>query len=137
MEQTDLLEGLLHDPEKLQSALSMATSLLGGNTAESAPPAAPSNTGLPIAANGMPDPDDPSYALMQRAMPVLAAITQSGQKAVSPEKRALLNAVKPFVSDPVRMQIDHGVRLVSMARMARSALHQLQNGTAEGGSTRV
>lgn len=130
MEPNDLLSDLLNDPEKLQSAISMAGSLLGGGAAEdaadSAPPVRP--------AAGTPDP---SAELMQKAMPVIAAIARSGQQAVSPEKRELLGAVKPFVTDAIGAQIDHGLRLVSMARMARSAMRQLGGRTDEGGGTHV
>ena len=73
---------------------------------------------------------DPSAELMQKAMPVLAQIAKSGQNAVSRDKLNLLNAVKPFVADSVGTQIDHGLRLVSMARMARSAMKQI--GTTQG-----
>ena len=55
---------------------------------------------------------------MRRAMPVLGRIAQRGQTAVDPQKRALLNAVKPFVSPNIRTQIDRGMRLVSLACMA-------------------
>ena len=67
---------------------------------------------------------------MQKAMPVLAEIAKSGYDAVSHEKLNLLNAVKPFVADSVGSQIDHGLRLVSIARMARAAMKQL--GTNQG-----
>ena len=63
--------------------------------------------------------------MMQRALPVLGAIMQSGQGAVRQEKRALLGALKPFVTPEVAGQFDHALRLVSMARMARAAMGQL------------
>jgi len=60
---------------------------------------------------------------------------QSGQGAVRQEKRALLGALKPFVTDEVAGQFDHALRLVSMARMARAAMGQIgQMGHADGGS---
>ena len=45
--------------------------------------------------------------------------------AVRQEKRALLGALKPFVTDEVAGQFDHALRLVSMARMARAAMGEL------------
>lgn len=133
MEQNDLLSGLLSDPEKLQSAISMASSLLGGAGGdENAPPAGPPDAPLPVR-----DSLDPSAELMQKAMPVIAAIAQSGQQAVRPEKRELLRAVKPFVAENISAQIDHGLRLVSMARMARSAMQQLGGKAGGTGGTHV
>ena len=56
----------------------------------------------------------PAAEMMQRALPVLGAIMQSGQGAVRQEKRALLGALKPFVTPEVAGQFDHALRLVSM-----------------------
>lgn len=136
----DMLSQILNDPEKLQSAISMASSMLGGNAPaaeKSAPKAAPTApaAGLSGLSFGQPGGGgggvyDPSAELMQKAMPVLAEIAKSGHDAVSREKLNLLNAVKPFVADSVGSQIDHGLRLVSIARMARAAMKQL--GTNQG-----
>ena len=60
---------------------------------------------------------------MQRAMPLLSRIAQGGQNAVDPQKRALLNAIKPFISETAAQQIDHGMRLVSLARMATALMN--------------
>ena len=68
---------------------------------------------------------DPASEMMQKALPVIGAIAQSGQNAVKPEKRALLGALKPFVAEEVSGQFDRALRLVSMARMARAALGQV------------
>lgn len=136
----DMLSQILNDPEKLQSAISMASSMLGGNAPaaeKSAPKTAPTApaAGLSGLSFGQPGGGgggvyDPSAELMQKAMPVLAEIAKSGHDAVSHERLNLLNAVKPFVADSVGSQIDHGLRLVSIARMARAAMKQL--GTNQG-----
>lgn len=141
MDGNDMLSSLLNDPEALQSAISMATSLLGGSgpaadPAAAAPqaasePAYQSAAAPPPAYSGAPS-YDPSADLMRKAMPVLSRIAQTGQTAVNPEKRNLLNAVKPFVGDSVAVQIDHGMRLVSLARMAHAAMGQLGGQTSEG-----
>ena len=106
----DMLFALLNDPEKLQSAMQAVSGMLGSAPSESPPPAADY---------------DPTADMMQRALPVLGAIVQSGQGAVRQEKRTLLGALKPFVTDEVAGQFDHALRLVSMARMARAAMGQL------------
>ena len=151
MSQNDMLSSILNDPEKLQSALSMASSLLGGEgggaaadlpPAESrpAPPAQPAVSAprSPGGSSGAVNTVyDPSAELMQRAMPVIAEIARSGQNAVSREKLNLLNAVKPFVAGNVGSQIDHGLRLVSLARMARSAMKQFGASSEEEGEEGV
>lgn len=134
----DMLSQILNDPEKLKGAISMAASMLGGDSvsAQASPPA-PSTDAAPSEAPPPYRPPsggvyDPSAELMHKAMPVLMQIARSGQNAVSPEKLELLNAVKPFVTDSVGAQIDHGLRLVSLARMARAAMKQLGAGQDEG-----
>lgn len=79
---------------------------------------------------------DPSAALMKKAMPVLMQIARSGQNAVSPQKLELLHALKPFVAEHVGVQIDHGLRLVSIAQMAHAAMQQFRAGQ-DGGATHV
>ena len=60
----DMLSSILNDPEKLQSAISMASSMLGGGAAEAAPAAgdAPPMGAPAGAANG--SAYDPSAELM-------------------------------------------------------------------------
>ena len=133
--ENDMLSSLLRDPAALQSAVQAVSGLLGGAPADGDAPAAAQSSrytasGLP---GGAPERAqdtaagsyDPAAEMMQRALPVLGAIVQSGQGAVRQEKRALLGALKPFVTPEVAGQFDHALRLVSMARMARAAMGQL------------
>ena len=107
----EMLSSLLNDPEALQNAVQTVSGLLGGGTDAAVP-----QSGADY---------DPTADWVGRALPVLGTIVQSGQSAVPHEKRALLGALKPFVTDEVAGQFDHAMRLVSMARMARAALGQL------------
>lgn len=116
----DMLSSLLSDPEALQNAVQAVSGMLGGGEQPSPPPA---------------NDYDPTADMMQRALPVIGAIVQSGQGAVRQEKRALLGALKPFVTDEVAGQFDHAMRLVSMARMARAAMDQLGQAGRTDGST--
>ena len=151
--ENDMLSSLLRDPAALQSAVQAVSGLLGGAPADGDEPAAaqssrytasgdgddrPAQSGLPGGApartqGAAAGSYDPAAEMMQRALPVLGAIMQSGQGAVRQEKRALLGALKPFVTPEVAGQFDHALRLVSMARMARAAMGQLGRlGQADG-----
>lgn len=123
MAESDMLSALLNDPHALEQALSAASALLGGSDPPAMPPMS-EPSGIPSASPSASANDayDPSADLMRRAMPVLGRIAQRGQTAVTPQKRALLNAVKPFVGAPIRSQIDRGMRLVSLAYMATAVL---------------
>ena len=126
--ENDMLSSLLRDPAALQSAVQAVSGLLGGAPADGDDRPAQSGLpgGAPERAQGTAaDSYDPAAEMMQRALPVLGAIVQSGQGAVRQEKRALLGALKPFVTPEVAGQFDHALRLVSMARMARAAMGQL------------
>lgn len=111
---TSMLSSLLSDPDALKNAISAISGILG-STPASAPAAPPSAPASP----------DPSIELLEKALPALSTVVQNGKSAVSSEKRTLLNALKPFVAEHIAGQFDHAVRLVSMARMAQSALGQL------------
>ena len=125
MAESDMLSALLNDPHALEQALSAASALLGGSDPPAMPPMS-EPSGMPSASPSVSasanDAYDPSADLMRRAMTVLGRIAQRGQTAVTPQKRALLNAVKPFVGAPIRSQIDRGMRLVSLAYMATAVL---------------
>ena len=123
MAESDMLSALLNDPHALEQALSAASALLGGSDPPAMPPMS-EPSGMPSASPSASANDayDPSADLIRRAMPVLGRIAQRGQTAVTPQKRALLNAVKPFVGAPIRSQIDRGMRLVSLAYMATAVL---------------
>ena len=108
---TSGLSALLNDPKALEQALSTVGTLLGSDNAQNTSQAV-QNTDY-----------DPSADLMQRAMPFLNRIAQGGQNAVDPQKRALLNALKPFVGATIAQQIDHGMRLVSLARIATALMN--------------
>ncbi len=141
-----MLNDLLSDPAKLQSALSAASSLFGGSNgaASPAPPARPApQAGVPAAAPApmMPPPMppgmsgarsagayDPSAELMRKVMPVINTIARSGRHAVNQDRANLLQSFKPFVTNNVGSQFDHASRLVSIARMAKDAMLQLGGG---------
>ncbi len=112
----DMLSSLLSNPDALQNAMKTVSAMLGPDSEQAPPrPTGGANTDY-----------DPSADLMEHALPMITSIVQSGQSAVLPEKRALLNAVKPFVSEEIAGQFDHAMRLVSMAKMARAVLGQVK-----------
>ena len=138
METNDLLGSLMNDPAMLQNAISMAASLFGGGDVPAAAasplsdekpqvPPRPTPNSLPNM-NPSSNSYDPTADLMARFMPMVSRITQTGQQSISREKRALLNAIKPFVSSGFSSQIDHGMRLVMLAQMARAAMHPEEEG---------
>lgn len=151
-----MFSDLLNDPAKLQSALSAASSILGGNAGSPAPPPRPapqSASAPPSGAQAVQPPMmngtsgarsapayDPSAELLQKVMPVINTIARSGQTAVNRDRANLLQSFKPFVTENVGNQFDHAIRLVSLARMAKNAMLQLGGGqepSADSGTRSV
>ena len=87
----DMLSSLLSDPEALQNAMKTVSDLLGGQ---------------PSAQTEPQNAYDPASEMMQKALPVIGAIAQSGQNAVKPENAHCSVRSKPFVAEgglrPVR-----------------------------------
>ncbi len=91
-------------------------------------PSAQKNRGSPaVGENPFAGAELPDYGagLFKNALPVISAINASGKNAVSREKMNLLSSIKPFVGPQISSEIDHAVRLVSIAKMAKAALKQL------------
>lgn len=69
--ENDMLSSLLSDPEALQNAMKTVSDLLGGQ---------------PSAQTEPQNAYDPASEMMQKALPVIGAIAQSGQNAVKSGK---------------------------------------------------
>ena len=97
------LNRILNDPEQMARINSLAQSLMGGE----GPPAE------------APDGDD---ALPGRLLSLLNRQDGDG------DRQALLQAMKPYLSEKRRGKLDWAMRLTRMARLARLAMGELGNG---------
>lgn len=107
---TDALSSLLSDPEALSNLMQTAASMFGQ------PPSGPDSP---------PSTPDPAAELTGKLLPLLTSIAQSSHCDSDSDRIRLLNALKPFISQKSCSEIDHAVRLLGMARMARAAMTQL------------
>ncbi|MBR3474176.1 MAG: hypothetical protein IKH34_03810 [Oscillospiraceae bacterium] len=104
----DRLNSILSDPEQMARIQGLAQSLMGEGGAA---PASPSG------AAGEAD-----SALLGKLGALL------GQQGGDAEKRALLEAMKPYLSEKRRSKLDRAMRLARLARAARLAMGELGNG---------
>lgn len=111
----DRLNSILSDPEQMARISSLAQSLMGGGAEESAPTG--DLSGLAEALGGK----DGENALLGKLGSLLG---QSGDA----DKRALLEAMKPYLSEKRRGKLDRAMKLTRMARLARLAMGELGNG---------
>ena len=103
----DRLNSILSDPEQMARISSLAQSLMGGEGDRAANPAPPPEPGLSGALGSL-----------------LAPKPQSGDKA------ALLEALKPWLSEKRQRKLSRAMRLAQMARLARFAMGEAGNGEA-------
>lgn len=95
----DRISGVLNDPRQMEQIMNMARSLMGGET----PPESP-----PVEA---PDP-----GLMARLGSLLQSSGGEG------DRRALLEALKPWLSARRREKLERAMRMARLARLASAAL---------------
>ncbi len=102
----DKLDSIMSNPEMMQTIMSMAQSLSGGQVAQQeAPPPAPASTAMPL---------DP--ALIQK---IAGFVQQSG---IDPEQKALLSALYPYLSGERIHKLERAMRAAKTAKMASGAL---------------
>jgi hypothetical protein len=105
----DRLNSILSDPEQMARIQNLAQSLMGGE-------------GGAAAASSSGSGGEAESALLGKLSSLL------GQQGGDAEKRALLEAMKPYLSEKRRSKLDRAMRLTRLARVARLAMGELGNG---------
>lgn len=106
----DMINSVLSDPAQMEKISGLAKSLMGGGQAEQSPDS------LPLSNN---DSDfDPS--LLSRISSLMSAGNQP-----SNDKRALLEAMKPYLSEKRRQKMDKALRIARLARIAGIAMGEM------------
>lgn len=107
----DKLNSILNDPKQMEQITAMAKSLMGGGEM----PSGGSKTEKPKD-TGLFENFDPG------ALGRLSAVIGGGRRD---EKRALLEAVKPYLSPQRREKLDKAMKLAKMIGMAEIAFETL------------
>ena len=101
------LNSILSDPEQMARINRLAQTLMGGDGGEAPPPS---------------DAGEPDSALLGKLGALL------GQQGGDHDKQALLEAMKPYLSEKRRSKLDRAMRLTRMAHLAGIAMGELGNG---------
>ena len=106
----DMINSVLSDPAQMEKISGLAKSLMGGGQAEQ------SNDSPPLSDFGMDF--DPS---------VLSRIgsLMSMNQQPSNDKKALLEAMKPYLSEKRRQKMDKALRIARLAKIAGIAMGEL------------
>lgn len=108
----DRINSVLNDPKQMEQIMGMARSLMGGEDGAGAP----SGGGLASLLQGAAGGEPAEPGLMSRLGSALRE--DSGER----DRRALLEAMKPWLSEKRRGKIDRALRLSKMAHIALSML---------------
>jgi len=108
------LDLILNNPQMMNQIMSLAKSL--GNSADSPSDNLPESDSMKSASgNGLPEGLDPS--LLSGFISVLTSSTQEND-----DKTALLQALRPFVSDKRLKKLDKAIQIAKVSRLIRMAL---------------
>ena len=123
----DRINSILGDPAQMEQITNLAKSLMGGDAA-----AQPQGNGSGQGAAGMEELAkdllgggdlglDPG--MLMRISRLISAGNAQGS-----DKRALLEAMKPYLSEKRRSKMDRAIRMARLAKMAQLAMGELKEG---------
>lgn len=104
----DRVNSLLNDPAQMEKITALAKSLMGGEAG-----AAPEQSG-----GDSSGPDSGMLLRLSRLMK--AGDSQNGNR------QALLEAMKPYLSEKRRAKMDRAIRMARLAKMAQLAMGEMQ-----------
>lgn len=119
----DKINGILGDPAQMEKIAGLAKSLMGGgdnssDTAEKAKNAGGGLDSLMQSLGGSDGAIDP--AMLSRLSRALSS--GAGEKK---QERALLEAMKPYLSEKRRSKMDKAIKLARLASIARIAMGEM------------
>lgn len=114
------LDRILADPEAMAQIMDLANRLGGGE------PVSETASDGPASSEDLSPPEAAVLPEADRLAPLLALLRSGGGS--DPRSEALLNALRPYLSEARRRKLDRAVRLSGLARTARSALDLWKEG---------
>ena len=108
----DKINGILGDPAQMEKIAGLAKSLMGGGDSGDAPAEKTKSAG---GGDGAIDP-----AMLARLSRALSS--GAGEKK---QERALLEAMKPYLSEKRRSKMDKAIKLARLASIARIAMGEM------------
>ncbi len=127
----DRINSVLNDPEQMDKIANLAKSLMGGEATREAPSDEGGMLGkIGELAKGLMGGDTPDKGGMDIDPAMLGRISSlvsAGSKQNS-DQRALLEAMKPYMSEKRRQKMDKALKIAQLARIARLAMGEMGGG---------
>ena len=114
----DKLQSILGNPDAMSQIMSLAQSIGGPSSDESAPPDPEEEPASPFSMLGDLDP-----RLLQVGMRLL-----SEYNAGDDRKTALLTALRPFVKEERYSKVDQAIQIAKLSRVIRVAIDAFRKG---------
>ena len=118
----DKINGILGDPAQMEKIAGLAKSLMGGgdNSSDTAEKAKNAGGGLDSLMQSLGGSDAIDPAMLTRLSRALSS--GAGEKK---QERALLEAMKPYLSEKRRSKMDKAIKLARLASIARIAMGEM------------
>ena len=113
----DRINSILSDPEQMNRITELANSLIGGGDTESGQSETSGPPDLAALAAMLGGENSPDPAMLGRLGTLLRSV-----RAESGREQALLEAMKPYLSEKRRSKMDRAMKLARMAKLAQLAM---------------
>lgn len=118
----DKIGQILGDPEQMKKITNIAQSLMGGGNGTGGQSGMPGAGDAPKSTGGGDDDGSPLFdpAMLGKISSLMNAGTGNSR-----QERALLEAMKPYLSEKRRRKMDKALRLAKLAKAAQLALGEM------------
>lgn len=123
----DKISEVLGDPEQMAQITRLAQSLMGG-AGDTAGETSGSTEGAKTSARPAAMPDLASLGIDADMLSRITRLISSGS-AQNADEQALLNAMRPYLSEKRRGKMDKAMKLARLARIARLAIGEMEDGS--------
>ena len=116
----DKVNSILNDPQQMEKIAGLAKSLMGGEAQQGVPES--SGNGMASAFSSLLGGDDNGFDIGKISR-ILSA-----SAGVDDEKQALLNAIKPYLSEKRQRKMDKAMKIAKLASIAKFAMGEMGDG---------
>ena len=116
----DKVNSILNDPQQMEKIAGLAKSLMGGEAQQSA--SEKTENGMASVFSSLMGGEDSGFDIGKIGR-ILSA-----SAGVDDEKQALLNAIKPYLSEKRQRKMDKAMKIAKLASIAKLAMGEMGDG---------